>query len=134
MKNDLNQTAANFPPLTERPEPPSLADWAYRPLPGEAVEIAFCVVCESTPDDPFARQRADDVRAILEASGFRCRDLRLSIPLRQVPSASELERRRRLHARAADLAKRSKESRELADQLLRKLADQLLRKHGLRRD
>lgn len=119
MKNDTNKTTANFPPLHERPEPPSLADWAYRPSPGEAVEIAFSVVCESVPHDPFARQRADDVRAILEASGFRCRDLRLQIPLRQVPSASELERRRKLHARAADLAKRSAASRQAVADALR---------------
>lgn len=119
MTDELEKVTASFPPLSERPEPPHLTDWAYRPSPGEAVEIAFSVVCESVPDDPFARQRADDVRAILEASGFKCRDLHLSIPLRQVPSAAELERRRRLHARAADLAKRSAASRQAVADALR---------------
>jgi len=120
MKNDQNQTTASFPPLYEPPDIPSLADWTYQPSPGEPVEIAFSVVFESTSNDPFARQRVDDVRAVLEASGFRCREARLILPVKSIPTESELLRRRRLHARAAELAKRSKESHDLADRLLKK--------------
>lgn len=124
--NKLNEPTEDQSSLAS-PDAPSLADdLVFQPSPGQTLTFALCVDFEAVEGDLFGRERSEQLRSVLDAAGFRCRDVRLSVAIRQIPSKAERDRNRRNHAKAAELARRSKESRELADRLLAK--------HGLRRD
>lgn len=112
MKNDPNKTTASSPPLPDAGAPSLDDNWAFSPLPGQTLTLALSVEFEATKSDPYGRERSDEIRSILTASGYIVRDIRLAVPIKSIPTAAELERRRRLHARAAELARRSAESRE----------------------